>query len=73
MPMTMEHKPVSLDRVETAAAEVRRLEGELAAAKRELRAAMSEAYERDGETIAAMAVILGVSRQRAARILREAE
>jgi hypothetical protein len=71
--MSMENEAVSLDRVEAATAEVRRLEAELAAAKVELRAAMREAHERDGETIAAMAGILGVSRQRTARILREAE
>jgi uncharacterized protein (UPF0335 family) len=68
----VEPSAVSLARVQRAAKRVRRLEDELDSARRELREAMVEAHSKGGETIAAMAVILGVSRQRAARILNEA-
>lgn len=62
--------PMSLARLERASAQLRKHEKGLAAARAELRDAISEARDQ-GETLAAIADVLGVTRQRVAQILKE--
>ena len=58
----------SLTRVRRASAKVHRAEESVKAARRELRAAILSA-RRDGESLAAIARALGVTRQRVSQLL----
>jgi len=61
---------VSLARLKQLAIQLRRHEEGVAAARAELRDAITEARDQ-GATLSAIADVLGVSRQRVAQIIRE--